>query len=212
MNELVEWAQMQHEKANMNFEKLHLVHGVDQSLELLKANTLQKNIVLENNVPFDIHVKADTTMLRSILQNLVTNGIKYTPQNGLITVNAHRIDKMVEISITDSGIGMETETMENLFTNFASASVYGTNNEKGTGLGLMLVKDFITQHGGTISVESELGKGTYIIFTLPEYQYLLIQNVFSYLSQVIYFPAPLIGLVWAIDFKHLMPFPAFVAQ
>jgi len=169
LNELVEWAKMQHEKANLNSEKLHLVRGVDQSLELLKANALQKNIILENKVPLDIYVNVDTTMLRSILQNLVTNGIKYTPQNGLITVNAHRIDKMVEICIADSGIGMDAETRENLFSNSNSTSVYGTNNEKGSGLGLVLVKDFITQHGGTIRIESELGKGTYIFFTLPEY-------------------------------------------
>ena len=170
LNELVEWAKMQHEKANLNSEKLHLVRGVDQSLELLKAIALQKNIVLENKVPPDIYVNADTTMLRSILQNLVTNGIKYTPQNGLITVNAHRIDKMVEICIADSGIGMDAETRENLFSNSNSTSVNGTNNEKGSGIGITLVKDFITQHGGTIRIESELGKGTYIFFTLPEYK------------------------------------------
>jgi two-component system, sensor histidine kinase and response regulator len=169
LNELVDWAQGQQEKTTLKSEKLHLVHGVDQSLELLKANALQKNIVLENKVHPDIYVNADALMLRSILQNLVTNAIKYTPQSGLITVNAQRIDKMVEICITDSGIGMETDISENLFTNSHSASVSGTNNEKGSGLGLILVKDFVTQHGGTIRVESELGKGTYIFFTVPKY-------------------------------------------
>ncbi|HEY8690412.1 MAG TPA: HAMP domain-containing sensor histidine kinase, partial [Chitinophagaceae bacterium] len=169
LNELVDWAKMQLEKTTFNSEKIHLVHGVDQSLELLKANVTQKNIVLENKVPFDIYVNADTLMLRSILQNLVTNAIKYTPQGGLITITAQRIDKMVELCITDSGIGMEAGIRENLFTNFNSSSVSGTNNEKGSGLGLILVKDFVTQHGGTIRVESEMGKGTCIIFTVPEY-------------------------------------------
>ena len=84
LNELVDWAQMQRGKTTFNSEKLHLVHEVDQSLELLKANALQKNIALENKVPFDIYVNADALMLRSILQNLVTNSIKYT---------ARRIDK-----------------------------------------------------------------------------------------------------------------------
>jgi signal transduction histidine kinase len=169
LNELVDWAQKQREKVTINPEKLLLVHRVDQSLELLKDNYTQKNVVLENKVPFDIYVNADTLMLRSILQNVVTNAIKYTPQNGLITVTAQRINKMVEVCITDSGIGMETDTRENLFSNFNSVSEAGTNNEKGSGLGLILVKDFVTQHGGTISVESELGKGTSIIFTMPEY-------------------------------------------
>jgi two-component system, sensor histidine kinase and response regulator len=169
LNELVDWAQKQREKITINPEKLHLVSGVDQSLELLKDNATQKNVSLENKVPFDIYVNADILMLRSIVQNVVTNGIKYTPPNGLITVTAQRIDKMVEVRITDSGIGMKAYTRDNLFTNFNSAPVSGTNNEKGSGLGLILVRDFVTQHGGTIRVESEIREGTCIIFTIPEY-------------------------------------------
>ncbi len=169
LNELVEWAQMQRQKTTFNSKKLHLAQGVDQSLDLLKANALQKNIVLENGIPNDLYVNADTLMFRSILQNLVTNAIKYTPQGGLVKVTAKRIDKMVELCITDSGIGMEAEIMENLFLNSNSASVSGTNNEKGSGLGLILVKDFVTQHGGTIRAESEIGKGTTIIFSVPAY-------------------------------------------
>jgi two-component system, sensor histidine kinase and response regulator len=169
LNELVDWAQKQREKITINPEKLHLVSGVDQSLELLKDNATQKNVSLENKVPFDIYVNADILMLRSIVQNVVTNGIKYTPPNGLITVTAQRIDKMVEVRITDSGIGMKADTRDNLFTNFNSAPVSGTNNEKGSGLGLILVRDFVTQHGGTIRVESEIREGTCIIFTIPEY-------------------------------------------
>ena len=169
LNELVDWAQLQREKTALHFEKLHLALGIDQSLELLRANALQKNIVLENKVPFSIYVNADILMLRSIVQNLVTNAIKYTPPNGLITVNAQRIDKMVEVSITDTGIGMKADVRKNLFTNSHAASVSGTNNEKGSGLGLILVKDFVAQHNGDMRAESELGKGTRIIFTLPVY-------------------------------------------
>lgn len=168
LNELVDWAKMQQEKVTLNFEKLHLVHEVDQSFELLKENALQKNMVFENKVPVDIYINADTFMLRSILQNLITNAIKYTPKGGLINVTAERIGKMMEICITDSGIGMEAAIRDNLFTSPSSTSVLGTNNEKGSGLGLRLVKDFVTQHGGTIRIESELGKGTCIIFTVPE--------------------------------------------
>ena len=169
LNELVDWAKMQQEKVTLNSEKLHLVGEVDQSLELLKDIASQKNVILENKVSFDFYVTADKIMLRSILQNLVTNAIKFTPPGGLIAVTAQGIDKMVEVRITDSGIGMEADVRENLFTNYNSVPVSGTNNEKGSGLGLILVKDFVTQHGGTIRVESEKGKGTSIIFTVPEY-------------------------------------------
>ncbi|MCC6371657.1 MAG: ATP-binding protein, partial [Bacteroidia bacterium] len=98
-----------------------------------------------------------------------TNAIKYTPQGGLINVTAKRIDKMVELCVTDSGIGMEADILKNLFANTNSASLSGTNNEKGSGLGLILVKDFVTQHGGTIRAESERGKGTSIMFNIPGY-------------------------------------------
>ena len=142
---------------------------MDQSFELLKSNATQKNIFFENKVPLDIYVRADALMLRSILQNLVTNSIKYSFQGGLVIVTAQRIDKLAEICVIDSGIGMEVTTRENLFTKNNSASVSGTNNEKGSGLGLILVKDFVGQNGGTIRVESENEKGTCIFFTIPEY-------------------------------------------
>ncbi len=169
LNELVDWAKMQREKTTLNPEKIHLVAAVNKSFELLTANTTQKNIVLENKVPLDIYVNADALMLRSILQNLVTNSIKYSLQGGLVVVTAERIDRMAEVCIIDSGIGMEANTRENLFTKSNSASIPGTNNEIGSGLGLILVKDFVTQHGGSLRVESEIKKGTCIFFTIPEY-------------------------------------------
>lgn len=168
LNELVDWAQMQREKSIFNAERLNLVHSVNQSFELLKENALQKNITLENKVSIDIYVNADSLMLRSMLQNLVTNAIKYTPQGGLVTVTAQHADKMVEVFIRDTGIGMEADMMENLFSSSNSGSAAGTNNEKGSGLGLNLVKDFVQQHGGTIRAESGSVKGTVIIFSLPD--------------------------------------------
>ena len=169
LNELVDWAKMQQEKTTLNPEKIHLVSAVDQSFELLNSIATQKNIFFENKVPLDIYVKADALMLRSILQNLVTNSIKYSLQGGLVIVTAQRIDKLAEICVIDSGIGMEAITRENVFTKTKSASVSGTNNEKGSGLGLLLVKDFVAQHGGTLRIESEIEKGTCIFFTIPEY-------------------------------------------
>jgi signal transduction histidine kinase len=168
LNDLVHWAKMQQEKTTLNPERLHLISSVEQSFELLKANAMQKNILFENKVSFDIYVKADALMLRSILQNLLTNAIKFSPQGGLISVTAQLKDKMVEICIIDSGIGMESNISKNLFIKSNTAPVPGTNNEKGSGLGLILVKDFVTQNGGTIRVESEIEKGTSIFFTLPE--------------------------------------------
>ena len=169
LNELVDWAKMQKEKTSLNPEKLQLVLAVDQSFELLKANASQKSIILENKVPFDIYVKADALMLRSILQNLVTNAIKFSLQSGLVSVVAKRIEKMVEVCVIDSGVGMEPADSDKLFLQSTITSISGTNNEKGSGIGLILVKDFVNQHGGTLRVESEIRKGTCIFFTIPVY-------------------------------------------
>ena len=167
LNELVDWAKRQKEKTSFNPEKLKLFFAVDQSFELLKANARQKNVVLDNNVSADIYVMADFLMLRSILQNLVTNAIKFSLEGGLVKIFALQIDNMVEVCVNDVGIGMEVTVHENLFTQASSTIESGTNNEKGSGLGLILVKDFVSQHDGILRVESEMKKGTSIFFTIP---------------------------------------------
>ena len=167
LNELVDWAKRQQEKTSFNPEKLKLFFAVDQSFELLKANARQKDIVLDNNVAADIYVMADFLMLRSILQNLVTNAIKFSMAGGLVKVFAQRVDAMVEVCVNDVGIGMEEIIHKNLFSQTGSTIESGTNNEKGSGLGLILVKDFVSQHQGLLRVESEIKKGTSIFFTIP---------------------------------------------
>lgn len=167
LNELVEWAKNQREKTNFKPEKIHLTQGINESLDLLRANAAQKDIRLENNIKEGIYVNADALMLRSILQNLVSNAIKFTPHGGKpVTVTAQQTEDMVEICVQDFGTGMSLKTEEIMFGKINS-SLLGTNQEKGTGLGLLLVKDFVVQHGGKIQVESELGKGTCFKFTMP---------------------------------------------
>jgi signal transduction histidine kinase len=167
LNELVDWAQKQQEKPTLNAEKIHLLSAVQQSFELLSSNALLKNIVFENLVPAKLYVNADALMLRSILQNLVTNSIKYSFGGGQVKVNACEVEKMTEVCVIDYGIGMDTNARDHLFGRKNGRSQPGTNNEKGSGLGLVLVNDFVTQHNGTLRVESEINKGTSIFFTVP---------------------------------------------
>src|ERR1700744_1962252 len=167
LNEVIDWAKKQSEKTNFNPKKLRLVNGITESLELLKPNAFQKSIRLENKIPKDIYVSADSLMLRSIVQNLVANAIKYTPQGGSVVINAELNKEMVCVFVEDSGVGMTSEMKEKLFDKNNSLSSSGTNNETGTGLGLLLVNDFVTQHGGTIDVESAVGAGTVFKFTIP---------------------------------------------
>jgi len=166
LNELVEWAKNQREKPNFNPSKLQLIKGMNESFELLKNNAAHKEIKLENKVSEDIYVNADALMLRSILQNLITNAIKFTPQGGSVIVTAEPTESMVEVCVVDTGVGMDKDMKDRLFIE-ASQSISGTNNEQGSGLGLLLVRDFVIQHGGTIQVESEVGKGTCFKFTVP---------------------------------------------
>jgi signal transduction histidine kinase len=167
LNELVDWAQKQQQKTTLNPERIHLFSAVQQSFELLSPNALLKNIDLANHTPDHLYVTADALMLRSILQNLVTNSIKYSFDGAMVKVNACPVERMTEVCVIDYGLGMNIETRENLFNGSNGPSEPGTNNEKGSGLGLILVDDFVRQHKGTLRVESELNKGTSIFFTVP---------------------------------------------
>jgi two-component system, sensor histidine kinase and response regulator len=166
LNELIAWSKMRQNKTMLHLERLHLSENVHQSLKVLVETATQKRIVLQNNVSTALHVKADTLMLQSILQNLITNAIKFSNPDSDIIVTAELKDAMIEIGITDTGIGMNDTVSKNIFhTN--NAHTPGTQNEKGSGIGLYLVHDFVTQNGGALRVESALGEGTSIYFTLP---------------------------------------------
>jgi two-component system, sensor histidine kinase and response regulator len=167
LNELVEWAKQQREKENFNPHKIQLFSGVNDSLDLLRTNAIQKKVKLENNIAKEIYVKADLLMLRSIIQNLVTNAIKFTNDGGLVILSARKLETMVEVSVKDNGIGIDERTKENLFKNIDPIAANGIKNEGPNGLGLFLVRDFIAQHGGAIQIESEIGKGSTFKFTLP---------------------------------------------
>jgi signal transduction histidine kinase len=126
-----------------------------------------KNIELKSSVTDNLTIIADKNMIKTILRNLISNAIKFTHKNGKVEVKAIIVNKQVEISVSDSGIGMTKETMAKLFRIDANLSTCGTENEKGTGLGLFLCKEFIEKHGGKICVESESGKGSIFKFFLP---------------------------------------------
>ncbi|MBS1532725.1 MAG: hybrid sensor histidine kinase/response regulator, partial [Bacteroidetes bacterium] len=176
LNELVEWAKEQRQKTNFNPEKIQLHTRIAESLELLRANAIQKAVRLENNIDDDVYVYADSLMLRSILQNIVTNAIKFTPNGkGTVRVSSQTLNSMIEVSVEDTGVGMSNDVRQRLMENF-DISIPGTNQEKGSGLGLLLVKDFVAQHGGSIAVDSEPGKGTRFRFTIPKYEEIVFQE------------------------------------
>jgi signal transduction histidine kinase len=127
----------------------------------------RKGIKLKSALSIDLTITADRNMIKTILRNLISNAIKYTYKNGKVEVKAILKDSRAEISVSDNGIGMTKETMSKLFRIDANLFTPGTENEKGTGLGLLLCKEFVEKHGGKIWVESELGKGSVFSFSLP---------------------------------------------
>ena len=106
-------------------------------------------------------------MLRTVLRNLISNAIKFTNKNGVIELQAAANQTEAVISVSDNGVGMTNDTVNKLFKLGSSSSTPGTNNEKGTGLGLLICQDFVQKHGGKIWAESERGKGSSFKFTLP---------------------------------------------
>jgi PAS domain S-box-containing protein len=170
MENLLKWAQAH--TGRMKFEPTVLpLREITAPVEaLLRENAAAKSITLRNECPEEITVFADENMMRSVVQNLVSNALKFTPVGGSVVISARQSLKkssLVEISVRDSGIGMSREDAAKLFRIDVVHTTKGTADETGTGLGLILCKELVEKNGGTIWVESEEGSGTTFTFTLP---------------------------------------------
>jgi signal transduction histidine kinase len=167
LDDLLMWAHSQMGKLPFDPKSFMLAEICLETEEMLKLNAVEKNITINICKEKDISVFADREMLKTVLRNLVSNAIKFTNTDGTISVNAVQNQKDVTISVSDNGVGIEPELLENLFNISHRNSTLGTANEKGTGFGLLICKDFINKHGGEIWVESEVGKGSVFKFMLP---------------------------------------------
>jgi PAS domain S-box-containing protein len=167
LENLLDWARIQ--QGGFHFEPKTISYNylLKTEIEGLKYNADRKNITLENGTVQEITFTADEKMLSTVLRNLISNAIKFTPKGGKINIEARSKVDHVEVSISDTGVGMEKETLQKLFKIETSFTSRGTENEKGTGLGLLLCKEFVEKHGGTIWVDSEKGKGSTFSFSIP---------------------------------------------
>ncbi|MFY9152799.1 MAG: PAS domain-containing sensor histidine kinase [Prolixibacteraceae bacterium] len=164
---LLEWARLQRGNVDVKKEKLFLKDLVNESVEPCLTSAAKKDQTVVINIKENFDVIADENSIKTIIRNLLNNAIKYTPNGGLIHVDAIQNGQLIEVSIQDNGIGMSLAIKEKLFRIEESQSRMGTNNEVGTGLGLILCKDIIAKNGGKIWVESELGKGSIFTFSIP---------------------------------------------
>lgn len=167
LDELLEWARTQQDLVAFNPENIHVIQIVNDCISILLSASKTKNIEIDCKISQDLYVFADTNMLKTILRNLISNAIKFTPKCGKIRITASIKEPYIEIIVSDTGIGMDTNTFESLFKIDKTKSIKGTEGERGTGFGLLLCKEFVEKHGGTICVKSELGIGSDFIITLP---------------------------------------------
>lgn len=164
---LLEWARSQTGKIVFNPEYLELRQILDETLFVMDNIARRKAIGINLHLPANVPVFADRQMLSTIIRNLISNAIKFTPEGGSITVKALRTDHNTFLSIVDTGIGIPPQRIDQLFRIDSNTSTPGTSEEEGTGLGLILCKEFIDKHGGTIQVESQPGIGSKFTVSLP---------------------------------------------
>ncbi|RPH30733.1 MAG: sensor histidine kinase [Bacteroidales bacterium] len=167
LDNLLNWSLSQINGLHVNAEVIYLKNVVLYSVDIQKLALNAKKITLNIDIDDEIKVYADQNMLRTVIRNLISNSIKFTPSNGFITISAFPDEKCVYVSVKDSGIGIAPEKLATIFEINGTKISAGTDGEKGTGLGLTLCRDFITLNNGEISMKSEIGKNTEVCFSLP---------------------------------------------
>jgi PAS domain S-box-containing protein len=167
LSNLTEWSHSQSGKIEFIPEQFKIDALINDVLELSADSAKQKSIIITSALPDNATALADKSMLSTIIRNLVSNAIKYTNPGGTIVIAATNDQKELKVTVCDNGIGMKKDTIDKLFRIETSFSTIGTQKEVGTGLGLLLCKEFVAKHKGKIWAESEFGKGSTFHFTIP---------------------------------------------
>ena len=166
-DKLYHWSNLELGNFEVVKEKESLKKIIETAERTSSTKFKTKNIQFSTNLEKDILIEVDNTLFLQVLNNLVSNAVKFTPENGSISINVSALNNCIEIAVIDSGVGMTKDISENIFSGFARKSSLGTKGEKGTGLGLGIVKKIIDAHGFNIRVESEVGKGSSFIISIP---------------------------------------------
>ncbi|MDE5416484.1 membrane-associated sensor domain-containing protein [Labilibaculum sp. DW002] len=167
LDNLLTWARTQTDEIRINKENLNLKELVETSISTYLLNADSKNISVLNKVQADLIISIDENTALTFIRNIVNNAIKFTHKGGSITIDSQLTENSIRLIITDTGVGMTAEVIDNLFKIDKGISTEGTNNEIGTGLGLILCKEFIERNGGSILVKSEVNKGSEFIVSIP---------------------------------------------
>lgn len=170
LENLLQWSRSQTGSIPYEPKIVALKPVIENTIDLLMMNIENKKIKVHIKVNDQCKVYADENMITTVIRNLLSNSIKFSNMNGLITLRADCAEDKVEVSIIDNGVGMKKDDQEKLFRIDKHHTTQGTSNETGSGLGLILCKEFVERNGGKIWVESDLNKGSTFSFTLPKPQ------------------------------------------
>ncbi len=170
LTNLLTWSKLQTTTINYQPEKLNL-YNVFAGHIFLENKAKVKNIKIHNNIPTDILIFVNEKVLNIIIRNLLSNAIKFTSDNGTIKIQSYKKDNKIETLIADTGVGIKSKNLDKIFRIDTNYKTNGTNGEDGTGLGLILCKELIEKHEGSIWVESEENNGSKFYFSFPIYQF-----------------------------------------
>ena len=167
LKDVLQWSICQGQQCEYQPKKIPLKEVINDALDLVVANFMQKEQTFQVNCPEAMYVMGDRQMICSIIQNLLCNACKFTPENGRIYVTVDQENGTAKVRVTDTGKGVEPEQLKAIQKGKRAISMRGTNGEKGTGFGLMLCRQFVEKQNGRFEVRSELEKGTEFSFTIP---------------------------------------------
>ena len=167
LENLLSWSRIQTGRLVLRPTIIDAFDLAHQVATLFSGNAMQKEVTLLNSISPEFFAFADPQLASTVLENLVSNAIKFTPRGGSVTISAKELEDFIEISVRDTGVGISEKDFSKLFRIDGHHSTYGTEKEEGTGLGLVLCDELLVKSGGNISVSSDLGKGSVFSFTLP---------------------------------------------
>ncbi len=167
VEDLLTWGRLQMDQVEIVSSRFRPYEIVEKVCQALQSAALLKNITVENKIPHKLFIQADSNMVETVIRNLVSNAIKFTPKAGKVTVEARQSGRFVELTVEDSGIGMTAETIEKIFSFYTKHTTKGTAGEPGTGLGLAFCREFVERNGGNIHVNSQVGLGSKFNVRLP---------------------------------------------
>ena len=171
LENLLQWARIKTGRMNFEPRNITLKKIIDEMLKLYKGNAINKNISLTSEVNDELYAFADINMVETILRNLISNSIKFTNQGGKIIICVKDADDLLTITVKDTGVGISPENIGKLYQIDQNITTLGTQNEEGSGIGLILCKEFVEINKGELSVKSKVGEGSEFSFTLPKIEY-----------------------------------------